>query len=310
MELNNIIHTNSRDSLDFEPDLFIAASGYETRATSIPKKFQHLKCKKIAFGFKEHSRDLSRPANDKYFKEHNFSLIIQKSHATPDFTKIFEAFDLERIHVLIDISVMTKDWYHGLLKYLHKFLDFKHFHLRIVYCPALYNEPGRLKKKITIQKFTFLDEFLDRPKEKKKTAMILGLGSEKGISNKVFEQIQPDLSYLMYADPAVEKRYVEDVLVSNHEMINKTPIRYLKGYPLTDTEKIFRILLDIILPLRQAYHIIIVPRGPKIFSLLSMVLQISYPDVELYYPAYKVNQIKDRKPYDRFTTLDLEFDAV
>ncbi len=309
MELNNIIHTKPEDLLDFKPDIFIAASGYESRAICIPKKFQHLECKKIAFGFDEHLRDLSRQDNDKYFKENGYSLIIQKTHSTPDFSKIFDEYKQEKIHLLIDISVMTKDWYHGLLKYLHKYLRFEHFHLRIVYCPALYNEPARLKKNITIKKFSFIDEFLDRPKEKKKTAMILGLGNEKDISEKVNDLVKADLTFLMYADPTIEKKYVEKVFISNHGLIKKTPIRYLKGYPLIETQEIYHILLDIILPLRQEYHIIIVPQGPKIFSLLSMVFQISYPDIELYYPGYKVKQIRDRKPYDRFTTLDLEFDA-
>lgn len=309
MELNNIIHTKPEDILDFEPDLFIAASGYETRAICIPKKFQHLKCKKIAFGFDERRKELSRPANDRYFRENGFSVIIQKTHSIPDFSRIFEEFDMKRIHVLIDISVMTKDWYHGLLKYLHEFLNFEHFHLRIVYCPALYNEPTRLKKTISLKKFTFIDEFLDRPKEKKKTALILGLGNEKNISEKVYDQLNPDLCYLLYADPTIEKKYVENVFISNHELINRTPIRYLKDYPLTETQEIFNILLNIILPLRAEFQIVIVPQGPKIFSLLSMVFQISYPDIDLYYPGYKVKQIKDRKPYKRFTTLDLEFDA-
>lgn len=310
MELNNIIHIKPEEILDFEPNLFIAASGYESRAIFIPQKFKHLKCKKLAIAFNEHSRELSRPANDKYFRENGFTLMNQKARVSPDYSKIFSEFKQKRLHVLIDISVMTRDWYHGLLKYLHSYLDFEHFHLRMMYCPALYNEPIRLKKQISMRKFAFIDEFLDRPKEKKKTAMILGLGVEKNISEKVYDMVKPDQVFLLYADPHIEKKYVENVFVNNHGLISKIPIRYLKNYPLINTRKIYQTLLDIILPLRQDYNIVIVPQGPKIFSLLSMVFQISYPDIQLNYPVYKVKQIKDRKPYQRFTTIDLEFDAV
>lgn len=308
MDLTNIIHSLPEDLLDFQPDIFIAASGYESRATSVPDKFKHLTCDKIVLGFSDRLNDIARPENDKYFKEHGFKQLIQAKHSSPDYNRIFKGYSSRDIHVLVDISVMTRDWYHGLLKYLHGFLDFDHFHLRIVYCPAFYNDPSRLKKKITLRKFTYSDEYINKPKEKEKTALIIGLGNERNISEKVHDIIKPDKTCLLYADPTIEKKYVENVFIHNHGLINKTPIRFLKGYPLNDTKEIYKILIDIILPLRQAYNIIIVPQGPKIFSVLSMIFQISYPDIELYYPAFKVKQIKDRKPFNTFTAIDLEFE--
>ena len=309
MELNNIIHTNSGDILDFEPDYFIAASGYETRATCVAKKFTHTACEKIALGFDEHLNDLSRPKNDKYFKANGFRQIIQETHGSPNFDSIFNGHTADRIHVLIDISVMTRNWYHELLKYLQGNIDFEHFHLRIMYCPAVYNEPYKLKKKISLKKFSFNENVLSRPKKKKKTALLLGLGIEKSISEKVHDIINPDQTILFYADPAIEQSYVENVFINNHGLINKTPIRFLKGFPIKDTRLMYQLLIDTIMPLREDYNIIIIPQGPKIFSLLSMIFQISYPDIDLLYPSYKIKQIKDRKPYDSFMCVDLEFDA-
>ncbi len=309
MELNNIIHTNPEDLLDFHPDFFIAASGYETRARFIPGKLKHLDCEKIAFGFDEHLNDISRPENDKYFKDQGFRQIIQKTHSSPNYETLFGGIESKRVHVLIDISVMTRDWYHGLLKYLQGNVDFDHFHLRIVYCPGIYNEPTRLKKNISLKKFTFNGDLLNNRKENKKTALILGLGNERNISEKIHNIIGPDETVLFYADPTINKKYVENVFVNNHGLINKTPIRFLKGYPLQNTKLIYQLLIDTLLPLRQEYKIVIVPQGPKIFSLLSMIFQISYPDIELLYPSYKVKKIKDRKPSDRFISLDLEFDS-
>ncbi len=292
MELNNIIHTNSDDILDFNPDYFIAASGYETRATMVAKKFSHLECEKIALGFDEHQKDLSRPENDQYFKHNGFKQLIQKTHGSPDFDSIFKGLTSDRVHVLVDISVMTRNWYHELLKYLQGNIRFEHFHLRIMYCPAIYSEPYKLKKSISLNKFSFNDNILSRPREKKKTALVLGLGIEKSISEKVHDIITPDQTILFYADPAMEQKYVENVFINNHGLINKTPIRFLKGFPIKDTRLMYKLLIDTIMPLREEYNIVIVPQGPKIFSLLSMIFQISYPDIELLYPSYKIKQIR------------------
>lgn len=309
MELNNIIHTGEQQIQNFKPDFFIAASGYESRAICVAKKFSELQCEKIVFAFDEHRNDLSRTANDNYYKSQGFRQIIQKTHQSPDYNEIFDQLKYDRVHVLVDISVMTRDWYHGLLKYLQGNLRFQHFHLRIMYCPAVYNEPFKLKKSISLKKFSFNDDMLSRPREKKKTALILGLGIESNISEKIHDLISPDQTLLFYADPAIEQKYVENVFVNNHGLINKTPIRFLKGFPIRDTKKIYDILVDTIMPLREEYNIIIVPQGPKIFSLLSMIFQISYPDIDLLYPSYKIKQIRDRKPYDTFMGVDLEFDA-
>ena len=116
MELNNIIHTDQVDILDFIPDYFIAASGYESRAICVAEKFSQLKCEKIVFGFDERLNDLARPENDKYFNSNGFRQIIQKTHGTPDYDSIFSGHHSDRVHVLVDISVMTRDWYHSLLK--------------------------------------------------------------------------------------------------------------------------------------------------------------------------------------------------
>ena len=82
VELNNIIHTSPEEIVDFQPDYFIAASGYESRAICVANKFGQLECKKIAFGFDERLNDLSRPGNDMYFKSQGFRQIKQKTHGT------------------------------------------------------------------------------------------------------------------------------------------------------------------------------------------------------------------------------------
>lgn len=137
----------------------------------------------------------------------------------------------------------------------------------------------------------------------------MGLGIESNISQKVHDIIAPDQTFLFYADPAIEQRYVENVFINNHELIHQTPIRFLKGFPIRDTRMMHQLLIDTIMPLRQDYNIIIVPQGPKIFSLSSMIFQISYPDIDLLYPSYKIKQVRDRKPYDILMCIDLEFDS-
>ncbi len=127
---------------------------------------------------------------------------------------------------------------------------------------------------------------------KKKKALILGLGQEENISETIYKIVNPDLLYLFYADPPVEKQFVEKVFVNNHALINETPIRNLIAYPIRNGQTIYQSLIDTILPLRDEYSIIIIPQGPKIFSVVSMLVHMGYPDIMISYPVFKKPQVQ------------------
>jgi hypothetical protein len=307
MEFTDIIHAPEEEISDFNADLFLAGCGYESRSIYIPKKVSNISCRKIALSFTEHTKDLSRPENDVFFKENNYEILSISGGKSPDFDQIFKSFNKPELKVIIDISAMTRTWYHSILRYLHDLEDFTKIVLKVVYCPAIYSDPVNVKRKMTLKRFSMLDDTREPSRRKKSTALILGMGNEKKVSQWVYEKIGPDKTYLLYADPALQQEYIENLFVNNHSLIEAISIKNLKGYPLNNTKEIYTLLIDLILPLRAEHDIIIVPQGPKIFSLMAMIFQISYPDISLYFPKVKRRQLKDRKPHNKITSLELTF---
>lgn len=309
MEFTDIIHSPWEEIADFNADLFIAGCGYETRSICIPQSLSKISSKKIALCFNEHTKEISRPANDVFYKKNNYELYYCSGDSAPDYNKIFSPFRKNELKVMIDISVMTRTWYHSILKYINDLSGYDRIILKVVYCPALYSEPAKVKKKITMTKFSAMDEFRGNSRQKKSTALIMGLGNEQKVSQWVYDTLKPERTFLLYADPSLQQEYVENLFVNNHSLIEAISIKNLKAYPYNNTKEIYTLLIDIILPLREEYDVVIVPQGPKIFSLMAMIFQLSYPDICLYFPKIKRSQLRDRKPFDKTTSLELIFES-
>jgi hypothetical protein len=63
------------------------------------------------------------------------------------------------------------------------------------------------------------------------------------------------------------------------------------------------------LPLRNEYSIVLIPHGPKIFSMVSMLVYLGYPDIRISYPSFKKHIIADRLPMDEPVVLDILFES-
>lgn len=307
MEILDIIHYPKGDPFDYNPEVFIAASGYESRSTLLPRKLEGISCRKIVFGFKEYSTELMRPENDSYFHSHGYEFYTASGNEDPNFEKIFQEISIGGLKVMVDISVMTRKWYHSLLRTIVNLRDYREMIVRIVYCPAFYSKSIKLRKSISINRLWMEEKIREESRSVKPKALIMGLGIEKGVSQNIHDALKPEKTVLFYADPLNQKAYVEDIYINNHKLINQIDIKDLLGYSIRDTSYIYKLLVDTLLPLRRDYQIIMVPTGPKIFTLIAMILQLSYPDLELAFPDFKVRQIKDRKPFSQYTFLDLVF---
>lgn len=307
MELIDFIQIPSETISDFEPDLFIVGSGYESRSLVIPQKMNNPGQRKVVLAFSERRKYLHRPKNDQYFRNNNYEIIYTTGFGAPDFESIFNDYQQDELKILIDISVMTRKWYYAFLTFLNITNKFKHLQIRVTYCPAFYDAPVQLRRTTSLRSYDTKKSHKKSHRHGKKTALLLGLGIEIGLSQKIFDKINPDQTILLYADPAVQKEYVENIFVTNHSVINRLPIRNMIGYPVLNPLEIYKLLTDTVLPLRSDYHVVIVPQGPKIFSFMTMLFQNNYPDVELICPGYHLKHVKDRLAYPEITGLDLHY---
>ncbi len=306
MELSSINHVDPSQLADFKADLFITGLGYESRSTTVARRFENNSCKKIALENSNVIKEFSYQDNSKYLEQQGFEIIRVESEL-PDVDAIFQSLSGDTINVAIDCTNMPPIWYYEFFKWFdEKQAGDGSVRMRIAYTMARYvRQPGSRKVK---EIFDFLKDEV-RPANGKKVALILGLGQEKNVSDSIFKIINPDLLYLYYADPPAEKRFVEKVLVNNHNLINEAPIRNLVSYPIRNAQTIYQSLINIILPLRNEYSIVLIPQGPKIFSVVSMLIHMGYPDIKISYPRFKKPPAADREPKDDPVVLDILFEG-
>jgi len=306
MELSSIQHIDPSQLADFKAELFITTLGYESRSTNVARLFENNSCRKIVLEKNNAIKEYSYQDNSDYFEKQGFE-IIRVQHELPDVDAIFQSLTGETVNVAIDCTNMPPLWYWEFFRWFDdKQAGEGRVRMRIAYTMANYvRQPGSRKVK---EIFDFLKDEA-KPPNGKKVALILGLGQEKNVADSIFKMINPDLLYLYYADPPVEKRFVEKVFINNHKLINEVPIRNLVAYPIRNGQAIYQSLINTILPLRDEYAIVLIPQGPKIFSVVSMLVHMGYPDVRISYPRFKKPPAADRLTKDEPVVMDILFEG-
>ena len=304
MELSSIQHIAPENLIDFQPDLFIASLSHETRSTSIARLLEGVACRKVALCTENLLKENAYLSNLKYFRDQEYEVLdLDSSGALLD--EILGKSNSIDQKIILDCTSLTQFVYYNILKWFGEDDKMLQAKLRLVYTLAAYVEEGAPPKVKKINDFLKVKT----SKRKQKRMLILGLGQEPKVSEMICKIMKPDLLYLFYADPPVEKQFVEKVFVNNHTVINGVPIRNLIAYPINNGQVIYQTLADLILPMRDEYAITIIPQGPKIFSMAAMLLQMGYPDTVLSYPVFKRDQLQDRLPIGEPVVLDILFEG-
>ena len=303
MELSSIQHIVPEKLTDFQPDLFIVTLSHETRSTNIAQQMEGIPCRKVALCLQNQVKEYNYQDNLNYFREKGFEFIdVDDDVRIMDL--ILKDGTIEELKTTIDCTSMPQQWYYQIFSWFAEEDHLSSSQIRLIYTMASYVDEGSPVKVKKVKDFL---KVKNNSKERER-ALILGLGQEPNVSEMICKIVKPDLLYLFYADPPAEKHFVEKVFVNNHAVINETHIRNLISYPILNGQTIYQTLIDVILPLRNEYAITIIPQGPKIFSLASMLLQIGYPDTVLSYPVFKRAHVGDRLPCGAPVVMDILFE--
>ena len=265
-------------------DIFIVAAGYESRSVSLVENYEVKAENKIAFAYCKYENKSAREKNNKILQNHGFSFITLPGHESASIGKeiltLLENLKKKNISILIDYSCMTKSWYSSMINiFLTETEDERNLDVYFSYTSALFS---RLKKFSFTPNFKSVSIGVNIIDPGKPTALIVGLGIEKGIADGFIKKLKPDLIYLMCADPYPDDAYIHKVLQNNQDLINRIDIGNLLNYPLNDLNRITDILTVTALKLRLKYNVVIASLGPKIFSLISFLLASRCPDVNVW----------------------------
>jgi len=302
MELSSIQHIDPGKIADIKADIFLTTLGFESRCTYVARKLEGLSCRKVAFARTDHIKEHAFQENQSYYTDQGYEIVSLGSEK-PDMDAVFRGYAGDKILVILDSTSMSARWYFEFFRWFSEAQNrFTEALIRIAYTMPAFTEHEEARKVKSVKAF-MPSKHAD--KDKKKTVLLLGLGHEKNIGEVICKKIHPDRLFLLYADPPAHKSFVEKVFVNNHKLINSTPIRNLIAYPIRNGQEIYQKLIDLILPLRKEFRVILVPKGPKLFSVVAQLIHLSYPDVQIYYPDFKKPPTVDQHPSGEPVILDV-----
>lgn len=282
MKIKSLKSSSIEEISKIDFDILLGSSGYEKRSSYLYDNFELNGSTKICLGFKSNKR-LSRKENDKIYENLKFKLIEVNDNSIDElsliFNDIFRSIAKSSLRVLVDYSSMSTYMYFSILKYLSDCNLFEEAVVYFSYTPASYIKPkvlNTLKHNNPIQKVTNID-FTDN-----KIALIVGLGYEKDKALGMYEYFQNhyDDMYLFYTN---NKEYVSDIITNNQELISIIEKNNIIKYEIANTSYLVVTLNSLIDYLSShEYRVVIAPTGPKVFTLISLIISFFNSKVSVY----------------------------
>ncbi len=295
MELDSTIQISSEQLQSQKFDVIIAVSGYESRCTYLVNKINVADIPvKIVLALNDKKDILSRKINDERFNSLGFRFVEVPLYNNATYKELFDSVCIDNssssLNILVDYSAMPKVWYSAIINYFMELEDsFSQVNVFFSYSPSEYNKAQSNASN------KFFDEDLPQIKKDKPIILFLGLGYERGNSEELSKLINARTTFAYYANPAIDDRFVRDVLENNQNLLRKIQQENLIQYPIHDLNSINHSLTSLCINLRMENHLVLAPIGPKPFTLMCFILAARYPDIKIW----KVKRKGDSPVYER-----------
>lgn len=267
-------------------DFLICALGYEARSRHIGVSMQGSIAKKVAIAFKD-GRELSFIENSRRLTDAGFEIIEgterEVASIVTSLLKSINGGERSVIRGCVDISSITRLRMGNILQALCSFtksdvtLD-----ITFAYNVAEYSAPGtQLELATTCGPVSaFFAGWPDDPEQP--VAAVLGLGYETEKALGALEYIEPAAS-LLVCPISKDPRYDVGVVDANNSLTSQSKSSELYRYHVDKGTDCIELLDALVSRLEDDFRIIILPFGPKLFALCSMLIAIrDYPKVGVW----------------------------
>lgn len=283
-------------------DLIIGAVGYEHRATHIAK-LSNLSAigKKLAFAFRE-PRGGHFAANFAWYCENGFDVT---SSSDSEFAAWLHEVVLPKclsvgkidIRVAVDISCFNRYRLACLVEFLTRPELDCISETDFWYSIAKFDPPSEREELNTLvgpinSRFGgwFVDS--DRP-----TVGILGLGYEEGKALGAVEHLEISDTWCWLPDSPVLE-YLPEVVKANHVLLSEAPTLKHVKYSVSRPAETLTRLIALASNLSTENNVMILPFGPKMFSLISILVSLVHPAIAVW----RVSAGENLAPVDRIAS--------
>lgn len=297
------IQSFSKNHLDSKTyDCVIATLGYESRSIYLPSLCKNGKARH-AIGF-SHNRKLNYNSNKKWFSENGFVMTEPTdSEYSSEIGFILETLITKKedpVYLFVDISSMNRFRLATILWRLLKTQFHNTVSIDFGYSVAAFSEPNRNDFSPIVQAKPVINEFAGWTNDNNlPITAIIGLGYEYNKAVGILEYIEPGESWA-FVPASPDNRYDIEIESANKTLFWLMPENRKLNYRLEHPLDTFYNLESLVFGALKCSRPIILPFGPKIFTLYSLlVAAVHYPKVAVWrVSSDEYQEAIERKPSD------------
>lgn len=267
-------------------DLLVCSLGYESRARFVAETAGLEASRKIAIGFKDR-RVLSYKKNREWFGRRGFEVLEPEEGSHFGLCRdVFESVlvgtrELSELKIGIDVSSMTRsriaDW--ALVLRAASFVQ--RLWVDFYYSVAAFSAPPKIQP-ANVYVGPLAPETAGWTLEPERPVVaVVGLGHEEDKALGAIEHLQAGQVFVFIPSSAI-KEYDKTVMSANRLLFDVFPAMGRSIYSVEKPETLFVRLESLVSGLKSDSSPVILPFGPKIFTVVSMLVGLVHRDVAIW----------------------------
>lgn len=283
MELTHLQELNFSELRFEQIDCFIAACGYQPRCYYLAEKVSASIPKKYLLNIDEHDLKPDRCKHLEIFNRCGFRLYHTGTNESKAIVELLDeicGINAPELNMLIDYSCMPKKWYALIIDNISRNnFKAKKINLLLSYTPKLF------ERKPAKNNIEYIGPMLfnrDSLRDKKPISMIVALDINSANIMEAIHKVKPQKVLAFIPQCAHDPDYTRLVLDHNRSLLDRLDSNSIITYDANHPEDINSILTSYCLDQRINTEVLIVPQGPKTFSMMSLLLSVRYPDIKLW----------------------------
>lgn len=276
----------------FDVDLLIGSLGFEARSRVLPLLYASESRCRIRLASFESQRVLS-------FEENRARLaaagLLVDEVCEADFgewlSRAMPVAEHRPLRVVVDVSSMSR---YRIAECVRFGCEYQMpLEMVFLYQPAQFRHtqrgPSTIKSLAPVSRyFAGLSVDPELP-----LSLLMGLGYEADRALGVVEFLEPATVYCLF--PRGGQDYEDSIEAANRDLVDSAPLGRVVNYEFGDPLASFVMLNSMVAGLRRYSRVSIVPFGPKIFSVISLLVSSLYGDVTVW----RASDGDDVAPVDR-----------
>jgi hypothetical protein len=283
MELTHISELAYNELRYEQFDYFIAVCGYQPRCQFLASKLAMKATTKFLLRIDEQDNCTDRGKHMEFFESNGFksySGTVTESTAIEKLVREICNKDLEKLNILIDYSCMPKKWYAVIMDNITRNnFQSKKINLFLSYTPKVFEQT---KKISNTEYFGPIIHEKDNLNNKKPVTVIAGLDNNVKLLNEAIAKIKPLNIMAFLPESETDPDYTYSVAENNRPLLEKMNPNHVFRYDMNHPDVINSLLTSCCLDHRINQEVMIIPQGPKVFSMMALLLSVRYPDIKLW----------------------------